>query len=250
MTATRARLAGFVLAGLLGALPAPSGAHPVLLSSVDPVAPAPATTNAPAAGTDTSTAPAAAAVPPAHSGNSAARRAAPAHAAETPPVDSPLKHSGLMRTDANDKPLPPKGDTTSPVLKAPAGTRHRTSPYHATTATAKANEVFERQWGIQRLRTTSTMSGNLIRFSFRVVEPKLAKALGDHEAMPQLYSPRAHAMLQVPNMEQVGQLRQLHTEAKGRDYWMVFSNKGNLVRKGDRVNVIIGRFHADGLLVE
>jgi hypothetical protein len=31
---------------------------------------------------------------------------------------------------------------------------------------------------------------------------------------------------------------------------VVFSNKGNLVRPGDRVNVMIGAFHADGLLVE
>jgi len=29
-----------------------------------------------------------------------------------------------------------------------------------------------------------------------------------------------------------------------------FSNKGNLVKAGDRVNVMIGTFHADGLLVE
>jgi hypothetical protein len=31
---------------------------------------------------------------------------------------------------------------------------------------------------------------------------------------------------------------------------MVFSNKGNLVKPGDRVNVVIGTFHADGLMVE
>jgi hypothetical protein len=31
---------------------------------------------------------------------------------------------------------------------------------------------------------------------------------------------------------------------------MVFSNKGNLVHPGERVNIIIGKFHADGLLVE
>jgi hypothetical protein len=30
----------------------------------------------------------------------------------------------------------------------------------------------------------------------------------------------------------------------------VFSNKGNLVKRGDRVNVMIGAFHADGLMVE
>jgi hypothetical protein len=31
---------------------------------------------------------------------------------------------------------------------------------------------------------------------------------------------------------------------------MVFSNKGNLVKHGDRVNVVAGAFHLDGLMVE
>jgi hypothetical protein len=124
------------------------------------------------------------------------------------------------------------------------------SPYHGNGQNDKAREFYTAAWGIDRLRVGYTMSGNLIRFSFRVVHPKIAKALGDHEATPYLFAPRASAMLQVPNMEQVGQLRQLHTDEADKDYWMVFSNKGNLVRRGDRVNVIIGKFHADGLVVE
>jgi hypothetical protein len=31
---------------------------------------------------------------------------------------------------------------------------------------------------------------------------------------------------------------------------MVFSNKGRLVKRGDRVNVVIGEFRADGLGVD
>jgi hypothetical protein len=31
---------------------------------------------------------------------------------------------------------------------------------------------------------------------------------------------------------------------------MVFSNKGNLVKPGDEISVVIGKFHADGLIVE
>src|SRR6267154_966710 len=89
-----------------------------------------------------------------------------------------------------------------------------------------------------------------MKFSERVLEPKLAKALGDHESTPYLYAPRSHAMLQVPTMEKIGQLRQLNAAEANKEYWMVFSNKGNLVRPGERVNVIIGKFHADGLLVE
>jgi len=36
----------------------------------------------------------------------------------------------------------------------------------------------------------------------------------------------------------------------GKQYWMTFSNKGEPVHVGDRVSVVIGNFHADGLLVE
>ncbi len=58
-------------------------------------------------------------------------------------------------------------------------------------------------------------------------------------------------MLQVPVMDKVGQLRQTTAlQRVGQEYWMVFSNKGNPIRRGDRVNVMIGAFHADGLVVE
>jgi len=33
-------------------------------------------------------------------------------------------------------------------------------------------------------------------------------------------------------------------------YWMAFSNKGRVVKRGDRVNVLIGSFQANGLTVE
>jgi hypothetical protein len=57
-------------------------------------------------------------------------------------------------------------------------------------------------------------------------------------------------VLQVPVMEKVGPLRQAMTPESGKEYWMVFSNKGNFVKPGDRVEVLIGSFHADGLMVE
>ena len=127
---------------------------------------------------------------------------------------------------------------------------NKTSPYHGMKQSEKARAYYPAAWGVDHLRATYTSSGNLIRFSYRVLEPKLAKPLGDHELTPYLYAPRSHAMLQIPTMEKIGQLRQLNAAEANKDYWMVFSNKGNLVRPGDRVDVIIGKFHADGLLVE
>jgi hypothetical protein len=139
-----------------------------------------------------------------------------------------------------------------PTSAAPASAvpPNKTSPYRGMKLSDKAKEYYPAAWGVDRLRVSYTSSGNLIRFSYRVVEPKLAKALGDHESTPYMFAPRSNAMLQVPTMEKIGQLRQLGAAETNKEYWMVFSNKGNLVRPGERVNVIIGRFHADGLLVE
>jgi hypothetical protein len=83
-----------------------------------------------------------------------------------------------------------------------------------------------------------------------VTDPVRAKALGDIRATPFLYGQRSHAVLHIPVMDKVGQLRQTGAVESGKEYWMVFSNKGDLVRSGDRVSVVIGTFHADGMMVE
>jgi len=51
-------------------------------------------------------------------------------------------------------------------------------------------------------------------------------------------------------MEKIGQLRQSAPPEAGKSYWMAFSNKGLLVRRGDRVVVVVGPFRADGLVVD
>lgn len=127
----------------------------------------------------------------------------------------------------------------------------KVSPYHSQKMTHKAQEYYVAAWGVDKLKVSYTSSGNLIRFSYRVSDAERAKALANKTAAPYLYGQRAQVVLHVPNMDQVGQLRQTASEPQvGMEYWMVFSNKGNLVRPGDRVNVLIGSFHADGLMVE
>jgi hypothetical protein len=65
-----------------------------------------------------------------------------------------------------------------------------------------------------------------------------------------LIDPEAGVKLVVPSLEKVGQLRQSSTPETGKSYWMAFSNKGRPVKRGHRVNVVIGHFHADGLVVD
>jgi hypothetical protein len=104
---------------------------------------------------------------------------------------------------------PAQSETPSPTPAPASAAVHKTSPYHGMKLSEKARAYYPAAWGVDHLRATYTSSGNLIRFSYRVVEPKLAKALGDHESTPYLYAPRSHAMLSIPTMEKIGQLRQL-----------------------------------------
>jgi hypothetical protein len=124
------------------------------------------------------------------------------------------------------------------------------SRYQNTRGTIKSKHYYMDVWGVDRLRASYTSSGNLIKFSYRVIQPKLAKTLGEHQNAPELIGIRSNAVLHIPTMEKVGQLRQMSAAEANKDYWMVFSNKGNLVKPGDEVSVIIGRFRADGLIVE
>jgi len=147
------------------------------------------------------------------------------------------------------QPAPQAGAAANAGASAPAA-RPAKSPFHAQRESSKANNFYASRWGIDDLKVHSTNSGNLIRFSYRVVDAELAKVLNDKRNTPALLSQRARVVLQVPVMDKVGALRQSMVPEAGKEYWMVFSNKGNYVQPGDRVDILIGSFHADGLLVD
>ncbi|CCF98780.1 hypothetical protein B7R78_0017065 [Ralstonia solanacearum] len=131
-----------------------------------------------------------------------------------------------------------------------ARTSHRESPYLPMKVPGHAMFYYGTVGGVDELSVRLTASGNLIRLSYRVIDPAVAKVLADKNITPYLFGPRSGALLQVPAMDTVGQLRQVGQLEPGRSYWMVFSNKGNLIKPGDRVSVLAGAMHIDGLMVE
>jgi hypothetical protein len=110
-------------------------------------------------------------------------------------------------------------------------------------------EYYRRRWGIDGIVVRETASGSLIRFSYRVVDADKAKMLNDKKATPYLIDEKNGLALQIPVLEQVGQLRQVSTPQNGREYWMAFSNKGHQIKPGSHVTVMIGTFRAEGLVV-
>ena len=114
----------------------------------------------------------------------------------------------------------------------------------------RARIYYEMVWGIENPTVKLVESGEMVRFTYRVMDAEKAKPLNDKRVEPSLLCPDRSVKLVIPTLEKIGQLRQSSTPENGRSYWMAFSNKGGIVKRGDRVDVVIGNFHAEGLEVE
>lgn len=152
-------------------------------------------------------------------------------------------------------PIMLQAQTTPPAAPAgkPAPAAQRTAApvsYRLDTLPRRAREYYSVAWGIDSLNVREAESGELIRFSWHVIDPDRAKPLNDKKIEPELIDFQAGVKLVVPQVEFVGPLRQINPPEAGRDSWIAFSNMGRRVKPGDRVTIVVGQFHVDGLLVE
>jgi hypothetical protein len=130
-----------------------------------------------------------------------------------------------------------------PVAAAP-------SHYQPNRFAGRAGKYYQLVWGVDSLSVKTVESGEMIRFAYQVLDVDKAKILNDKKFEPSLIDPQAGVRLVVPALEQVGILRQSAPAEAGKFYWMAFSNSGRRVKRGDRVNIVIGQFHAEGLVVD
>lgn len=144
--------------------------------------------------------------------------------------------------------------TASPVHQVPpgrpqpvAGTPMRYLPNPFAGA---AGRYYRLIWGIDSLDVKRVESGEMIEFTWRVLDPDKAQLLNDVRAAPALVDRQAGVSLVVPSIDMVGMLRQRMTPQSGKTYWMAFANTGRVVKPGDRVDVVIGEFRANGLVVQ
>jgi len=133
---------------------------------------------------------------------------------------------------------------------AKAATAGKNYRHHAGAMPESAKTFYSLTWGVDQLSAQLAESGQLVRFSYRVVDAGKAAVLHDKASTANLVDEKARVALQVPVMEKVGPLRQAGPPENGKSYWMAFSNKGNVVRSGHRVSVLVGQFRVDGLLVQ
>jgi hypothetical protein len=142
---------------------------------------------------------------------------------------------------------PPKASAQTSAKQSASAAPVR---YRPERFAGRAGRYYPLVWGVDSLSVKLVESGEVVRFTYRVLDPDKARALNDKKNEPSLVAPRAGVRLVVPNMEKIGQLRQSAAPEAGKAYWMAFSNKGRPVKKGDRVDVVIGFFRAQGLVVD
>jgi len=89
----------------------------------------------------------------------------------------------------------------------------------------------------------------MLEFRYKVLDADKAKPLFERQTKPVLTHVESGAKLIVPTPAKTGALRNSNPPIAGNTYWMFFANPGKLVQPGDHVNIEIGKFHADGLVV-
>jgi hypothetical protein len=154
--------------------------------------------------------------------------------------------AGVLAADTVPAPAEPPG----PAAASGAKSHPRPSHYAPDRFAGRAGLNYTLFWGIDSISVRLVESGELVRFTYRVLDPSKAQVLNDKQAQATLDDPKAGVSLLVPTMEKVGQLRQTAAPETGRSYWVTFSNKGRRVKRGDRVDVVIGQFKANNLVVD
>jgi len=157
-------------------------------------------------------------------------------------ADLGLASSAQAQTSAPQ----PKEASGSPAARS-AGTP---VSYRPNRFAGRAGLYYRAVWGVDSLTVKLAESGEIIRFSWRVLDPDRAATLSNQKLEPSLIDPQAGVSLVVPTVENIGMLRQTEAPAAGKSYWIAFSNKGRRVKRGDRVDVVIGPFRAEGLGVD
>ena len=107
----------------------------------------------------------------------------------------------------------------------------------------------KRRWGVEVMDVRQTAAGYMLEFRYRVLDAEKAKPLFERQTKPALIHAETGATLIVPTPAKTGALRNSNPPIEGRTYWMFFANPGKLVKSGQHVNVEIGEFRVDGLVV-
>jgi hypothetical protein len=142
----------------------------------------------------------------------------------------------IARSDASSQPVAaPKAATVIEPMPAPRHPREKT--------------YMKRKWGVEILFLRETAAGYMLEFRYKVLDPVKAAPLFVRKTKPVLMHVRTGRQLTVPVPAKTGALRNSDTPLADHTYWMFFANPNKLVKPGDLVNLQIGDFAVEGIVV-
>jgi hypothetical protein len=105
--------------------------------------------------------------------------------------------------------------------------------------------------GVEVVAVRLTAAGHMLDFRYRVTDPGKASALLNRKAKAHAIHLRTGEKLGVPRMARVGRLKSSAAEGK-RDtvYFLFFDTRGQPVKPGDRVTVVVGEHRFEDLAVQ
>ena len=115
----------------------------------------------------------------------------------------------------------------------------------------KDSSCIEGKWGINIVAIRLSAKGYMLDFRYKVVDPKKSLPIFDPKINPYIIDQASGAKCFVPSAPKTGSLRQkTRNPETNRDYFILFSNPGRLVKAGNKVTLVIGDFKAENLTVE
>jgi hypothetical protein len=144
---------------------------------------------------------------------------------------------------------------SAPAVWAENESNHASAVIATTTSSERVRHPREktfmkRQWGVEVVFVRQTSAGYMLEFRYKVLDADKAAPLFERQIKPVLTHVETGARMIVPTPAKTGALRNSNAPLAGHTYWMFFANPGKFVQPGEQVNIEIGEFLADRLVVQ
>lgn len=108
------------------------------------------------------------------------------------------------------------------------------------------------RFGVEPVSLRPAAGGRLLYFRYRITDAKLATPLFAKSTKPHLVDRATGASVDMPEDSKLGALRaSARTElVAGKIYYVLFGNGSGAVKKGSRVDVVIGECKLENIVVE
>ena len=113
----------------------------------------------------------------------------------------------------------------------------------------RENSYLKRKWGVEVVFVREVAAGYMLEFRYKVLDADKAGPLFKRQTKPMLIHVDSGAKFVVPTPAKTGALRNSNPPKAGQTYWMFFANPNKIVKSGDLVNLQIGEFAVEGIVV-